>query len=53
MAEERRRPRRLDSSVLGITFGWKELLLAVALPIRIVIVASVIFMIAVMSMCGC
>ena len=48
MAAERRRPRRRDSSVLGVTFGWKGLLLAVALPIRIV--ASANFMIAIICM---
>lgn len=48
MAEERRRPMRLESALLGVTFGAKGLLLLVVAevtPIRAV--ASAIFMVGV------
>ena len=45
MAEERRRPMRLESALLGVTFGAKGLLLAEVTPIRAV--ASAIFMVSV------
>ena len=47
MAEERRRPMRLESALLGVTFGAKGLLLVVAEVTPIRAVASAIFMVGV------